>query len=157
MHPSFRALTLCVTLTVPVIAQSPVKARSRATEADYAKWETLGNSALSPDGKWVAYDFRKGASLSELRYREVASGTDHAVPRGSTPVFSANSRWLLYTINPDTGGATGGRGGRGGRGGGGGTGAVAAASANRNKLGVVDLSNGTVTTLEDVQSYAVNK
>src|SRR3954471_13567186 len=118
MHPRFRALTLCVTLAAPIFAQSPVKARTRVAEADYAKWETLGNNALSPDGKWVAYDFRKGASLSELRYREVASGSESAAPRGSTPVFSANSRWLFYTINPDTGGAAGGRGGRGGRGGG---------------------------------------
>jgi dipeptidyl aminopeptidase/acylaminoacyl peptidase len=153
MNPTVRALTLCVVTAVPLFAQAPAKARSRVPESDYAKWETLGSGALSPDGKWVAYDFRKGASTGELRYREVASGTEHSVIRGSTPLFCANSRWLFYTINPDTGAAGGGRGGRGS----GATGAVSAPVVNRNKLGIVDLSTGAATTLDDVQAYAVNK
>ena len=36
---------------------SATKAKPVLGAADYAKWETLGNGALSPDGKWVAYDF----------------------------------------------------------------------------------------------------
>ena len=54
-------------------------AKPTLTSADYAKWETLGTGALSPDGKWVAYDFRRGngsdrASLSRGRRRQRASG-----------------------------------------------------------------------------------
>src|SRR4051812_37154602 len=104
-----RVLTLCGATAASLLAQGPAKARSRVPESDYTKWETLGTSALSPDGKWIAYDFRKGASTSELRYREVASGTERSVIRGSTPLFCANDRWLFYTINPDTGAAAGGR------------------------------------------------
>src|SRR5207253_2222114 len=32
-----------------------------------------------------------------------------------------------------------------------------AVTANRNKVGIVDLRSGTVTTLEDVQSYAISR
>jgi dipeptidyl aminopeptidase/acylaminoacyl peptidase len=161
MNYVLRSATLCLVACAPLVAQSAAKQRIRVPESDYNRWETLGNGALSPDGKWVAYDFRKGTATSELRYREVATETDHSVPRGSNPTFSANSRWLLYTINPDTGGAVGrgAGGGRGGRGGGGGGAASTApsATANRNRFGLVDLSSGAVTTLEDVQSYALNK
>ena len=50
---------------------SPGGAKPTLTGADYAKWESLGSGALSPDGKWVAYDFRRGNSSVELRYRAV--------------------------------------------------------------------------------------
>src|SRR6266516_3054975 len=90
--------------------------RTVLTEADFARIEALGATALSPDGKWVAYDFRRGVSgPTELRYRPIAAGTEASAPLGNTPVFSVNSRWLLFTVTPDT---TGGRGGGGGRRGG---------------------------------------
>jgi dienelactone hydrolase len=120
--------------------------------AEYAKWETLGAGALSPDGKWVAYDFRRGDNTSELRYRAVDSETDHTVRSASNAQFSADGRWLLFTIAPDTAGRAG-RGGRGGRGGGGGEGA---APANRNKVGLVDLRSNAMSTFDDVQSYSLS-
>src|SRR5690348_15661857 len=79
------------------------------TEAEFARIEQLGAFALSPDGKWIAYDFRRGASgPTELRYRPVSGGTESSQPLGNTPVFSADSRWLLFTVSPDT--ASAGRG-----------------------------------------------
>ena len=76
--------------------------RSRKADAhraaDYAKWETLGSGALSPDGKWVAYDFRRGNASVELRYRAVDGANEHSRCRRRTaPQFTSNSRWLLYT------------------------------------------------------------
>ena len=121
--------------------------------ADYAKWETLGNGALSPDGKWVAYDFRRGNGTTELRYRMVDADNEHTVRSANGPQFSNNGHWLIYTITPDTAGG-GGRAGRGGRGG------AAAAStspaANRNKVGVVDLRTGATSTFDDVQSFVLS-
>ncbi|MEP6494422.1 MAG: prolyl oligopeptidase family serine peptidase [bacterium] len=131
------------------------KAKPPLTPADYAKWESLGAGALSPDGKWVAYDFRRGNSGGELRYREVGAETEHTVRSAANPQFTSNGRWLLYTITPDTAG--GGRGGgRAGRGGGGGAAAGNAAGPNRNKVGLVDLRSGATTTLDDVQSFSLN-
>ena len=134
-------------------------AKPTLTSADYAKWETLGAGALSRDGKWVAYDFRRGNGTTELHYRAFDSDKDRFARSATNPQFSGNSRWLLYTITPDTAGGRGGRGGRaggaGGRGGGGAPGENGAAP-NRNKVGVVDLRTGVVTTLDDVQSYAMS-
>ena len=148
-----------------LVAQQPqgsaptasVGSRPLLTEADFARIEVLGATALSPDGKWVAYDFRRGVSgVTELRYRPVTGGTEASTPLGNTPVFSANSRWLLFTVTPDT---TGGQGGNGpGRRGSGAGGRGGASSENaRNKAGIVDLKSGTTTILQDVQSFALSK
>ena len=152
-------------IAAPLVAQrgvpaSNVTASTRAPipASEWGRFETLGSAAISPDGKWVAYDFRRGAGNGELRYRALASETEQSVRRGSGAVFTRNSRFLLYTVMPDTGGSgRGGRGGRGGGGGAGGGGGGAGAASNRNKVGIVDLRNGTTTVLEDIQSFVLSK
>ena len=134
--------------------QSPTAPASALTPADYARWETLGTSALSPDGKWIAYDFRRGNGSSEVVYRAIDTQSEHSIPSASGPQFSGNGRWLIYTVLPDTGGAAG-RGARGGRGGGGGA-AAAQPMANHNKAGIIDLRSGAATTLDDMQSYTLS-
>jgi len=168
MISPFRSAALFAVIgAAPLTAQQPQgvqsttapAARSVLTEADFARIEQLGATALSPDGKWVAYDFRRGVSgPTELRYRPVAGGTEATAPLGGTPVFSANSRWLLFTVTPDT---TGGRGAGGGRRTGGAPGRAAStasgAESTRNKVEIVDLRSGTTTILPDVQSFALSK
>ena len=133
----------------PVVAAKPTLAA-----ADYAKWETLGGSSLSPDGKWVAFDIRRGNGSTELRYRALDGDAERTARSGSNPQFSSNSRWLLYTIGPDSGG--GGRGGRGGRGGGGGGGAAGGAGGNRNKAAIVNLASGATAVFDDIASFALS-
>jgi dipeptidyl aminopeptidase/acylaminoacyl peptidase len=149
-------------LSAPLAAQqvgndaapaATTKIRRPLTEADYGKIETLGASELSPDGKWVAYDFRQTSGGGELRYRSLATGAEKSVRNGSAPTFSSNNRWLVYTIGVDSGGGRGRGargGGRAGNAGGGGAGA-------RNSVGIVDLRTGTATDLGDVQSYSLSK
>lgn len=125
--------------------------------ADLAKWETLGSGALSPDGKFVAYELRRGDGSTELRYRPTSGGEEHIIRSANGPQFSNDSHWLLFTITPDT---TGGRGGaraagRGGRGAGAAAG-NATAPVPRNKVGAIDLATGRQTTFDDIQSFALS-
>jgi len=159
MSRALRVIAVLAVLTTgagSVAAQQQGSSSARAkpvlSSADYAKWETLGNGALSPDGKWVAYDFRRGNGSTELRYRTIDSGNEHSVRSANGPQFSANDHWLLYTITPDTAGGAA-RGGRGGRGG---TGIAGAAVLNRNKVGAVDLRTGATSIFDDVQSYTLS-
>jgi dipeptidyl aminopeptidase/acylaminoacyl peptidase len=145
-----RCSIVVVTLTLGALL-APANAQQRVPEADYAKWETLANSAISPDGRWVAYDLRRNNGVGELHYRAVASEPDHTVRLASSPTFTSNSRWLIYTISPDTMAA-----GRGGRGRGGAGAGGANTPAPRNKVAVVDLTTNTTTVLEDVQSYVAS-
>ena len=165
MSRAIRSLaSFLVMFAAPLAAQQVAQAgaatsaaRSPALTADWAKWETLGNGDLSPDGAWVAYDFRRANGTSELRFRKVASDSEQTVRNGTGATFSRNSRWLIYTITPDTAG--GGRAGRGGRGSGGGAAGAsgAAAAPPRNKVGIVDLQSGATTVLADIQSFITSK
>ncbi len=144
----FRFVALASLLAAaPLTAQKP-----SLTLADYAKWEVLGNSAISADGKWIAYDFRRNSGANELRWHAVDSDAEQIVKMGSGAVFTRDSRHLIYTINADTTG-TAGRGGRGGRGGAAG---AAVGAANHNKAAIVDLRTSAATVLEDVQSFVVS-
>ena len=117
--PRLGSFVAIVVAATSISAQQPhAAAKPTLTSADYAKWETLGAGALSPDGKWVAYDLRRGNGTTELHYRAVSSDKDQSARSATNPQFSANSRWLLYTSTPDTAGGRGGRGGRVGGGGG---------------------------------------
>jgi dipeptidyl aminopeptidase/acylaminoacyl peptidase len=139
---------------LPTGGSSSGAARPVLTEAEFARVEALGAVALSPDGKWVAYDFRRGVSgPTELRYRTVSGGAESSVPLGNGPVFMASSRWLLFTITPDTSAARASR-----RGAAPGRGGVAAApEVNHNKVGIVDLRSGGTTIVPDVQSFVASK
>ena len=143
--------------SAPAPSQSsaaPRAAKPTLAAADYAKWETLSGNALSADGKWIAYDLRRGNGSTELRYRATSGGEEHTARSATTPQFTSDSRWLLYTVSPDTAGG-GGRGGRGSRGGGGSV-AGGAPVANHNKVEVVDLRSGTSAIFDDVQSYSLS-
>ena len=124
-----------------------VRTKPVPTAADYAKWETLGAGALSPDGKWVAYDVRRVSGATELRYARTDGGAATVVRLGSAPQFTGGSRWLIYTLSSDTTG--GGRGGRGGAG-------APGAAPSRNKVVAVDLRSGSSTTFDDIQSYSLS-
>ncbi|MEP7000448.1 MAG: prolyl oligopeptidase family serine peptidase [bacterium] len=159
---SIRSLsTLFAMCALPLAAQQAAQsggaasgARRPAPVADWGKWETLGNGDLSPDGVWVAYDFRRANGTGELRFRKVSSDSEQTARNGTAATFSSNSRWLIYTILPDTAG--GGRAGRGGRGAGGAPPAPVAATP-RNKIGIVDLRTLTTTVLDEIQSFVVSK
>src|SRR5690348_15268724 len=165
MFPLTRTAALAIAVcAAPLLAQEPRTTgavlapggKPLLTEADFARIETLGATVLSPDGKWIAYDFRRGGSgPTELRYRAVAGGPESSVPLGHAPVFSATNRWLVFTITPDTAALSRGAAGRGGAVAGG-RGAPSA-DASRNKIGIVDLRSGKTTIVEHVQSFALSK
>ena len=139
-----------------MLAASPLTAQKPALRAaDYAKWEILGNSVISPDGRWLAYEIRRNSGDVELRWHAVDSDAEHTVKSASSATFTRDSRHLLYTVIADTSG-TAGRGGRGGRGGGPAGAAATAPAVRHNKAGIVDLSTGKETVFDDIQSVVVS-
>ncbi|MFI5231188.1 MAG: S9 family peptidase [Gemmatimonadales bacterium] len=146
-HRFHQAAIAAAVAVAPLAAQKPA-----LTQADYAKWETLGASIVSPDGKWVAYDIRRNSGANELRWHAIDADGEHAVKMGSGAVFTRDSRYLVYTVLADTTGGAG-RGGRGGRGG---TAGTATPAANHNKAAIVDLRTGATAVFDDIQSFVVS-
>lgn len=118
-------------------------AQSRPTlkVEDYAQWEGLGTAMLSPDGIWFAYEIQHINNTYELHYRKVdePASSEKTVASANSPQFSVSARWLAYSI----GFSEEEREKR-----------QKANQSLQGKVGLVDLSTGQTTTLDDVASFA---
>jgi len=109
---------------------------------DILSWKRIVGPTLSKDGAWFAHRLSPGEGNSELVVKSTAGDTEHRFPvgeRGGAVVFSHDSRWLAFAITPDKEDSDGPRG----------EGAPA-----RNKVGLLELSTGEMTEVEDVQSFS---
>ena len=68
------------------------------TESDWLHWERIGQTSLSPDGRWIAYSIARGDGTSELRLRVIASDAVETFEQGTRPTFSSDGKWLAYSI-----------------------------------------------------------
>jgi len=129
------------------------------TVDDYGPWKRITSTALSPDGAWMTYLFDRLEGEDTLYVADLDGGDGLVIPRGASPAFSTDSRWVAYQIAPPereggTGSAGSGRpqppgpGGRGGAGGGGGQG---------RPLVLRNLATGDSLSFEDVASFSFPK
>jgi dienelactone hydrolase len=108
------------------------------TPADYGKFETLGAGTLSPDGKWLAYEIRRTSGENELRVRATSgSPNPHVLAFCSGAAFSSDSKWLACESGVSE--ADQERETKAGR-------------TVHDKLRILDLAGGAVTTVDEVQS-----
>ena len=146
---------------------------------DYTRWRSINGQEISGDGKWVSYGLSftntpPADAKPELHLLKLETNEDVRIPNATGGVFSADSHWFAYQVDPASGGRGGGRGGRGGGNGGGGNGpggnggnnAPAAGAAAQNGRGanaapaapprhveLRDLTTGAVTQFQDIQSF----
>jgi dipeptidyl aminopeptidase/acylaminoacyl peptidase len=110
--------------------------------ADYGQWETIGTGAarggLSPDGNWLAYIIGRSSGNNELRIQKLSNAETKTVAFGSQASFSADSKWIAYSIGYSEE-------------------ETSKAPPNaplQNKLGLMNLSSGEMTTIDGIQSFA---
>ena len=123
---------------------------------DYEPWKRITSASLSPDGAWMSYLYDRIEGEDTLYVAELDGDLTYAVPRGTAPAFSRDSRWVAYLISPpesedEEGAGRQGRpqapspGQRPGQGGGGG----------RSRTMVLrNLASGDSLTFADVESLA---
>lgn len=111
-------LALATALGSYALPGAQVPAKKVLTVEDYPKWRTLSGQEISGDGNWVVY----GQALTNtvpteakpvLHIVRVENNQHTEVANATGGIFSADSKWIGYQVDP-----TGGRGGRGRRGGG---------------------------------------
>ena len=59
---------------------------------DYARWRSIGETSISPDGRWVTYAYSRREVDDSLFIQEVGGDEPAVVIRGSDPEFSKDSR-----------------------------------------------------------------
>jgi dipeptidyl aminopeptidase/acylaminoacyl peptidase len=92
-----RALSI-LGFSVLFTAQLAAQSKPAVTPKDYGKWELLGPSRLAPRGDWIAYAVNRVDEENQLRIRGVARDTTITVNFGSSPAFTADGKWVIYTV-----------------------------------------------------------
>lgn len=154
-------------LSFQAIAQSTAK--RALTAQDFDSWRSLQGSTISRDGKFVAYVMQPQDGDGELFVKNAVTGAEWRSPRGYRPptpppdssdpatiqafqalsrllrpIFSADSKYLFFNIEPTKAEIL-----------------EARKSKKRpddfpkNGLGIMDLSTGQVTKVERVKNYQV--
>lgn len=167
LAPRVRRALFVLSLLSLLVPFVPAQATKRAlTFQDFDSWQLLQGAQISRDGKWVAYvmqpqdgdgEFWVKTTDGELQwsaprgYRPPAPPPDASDPAATEafqalgrllrPRFSADSKFVFFNIEPPK---------------------AEVLKAKRDKkevpraaLGIMDLSNGKVTRIDDVKSYQV--
>jgi len=74
-----RRLLCLALLLVPATAFAQKRA---LTQADWDRWNSITGSALSNDGRWIAYSIAPLVGNGDLVIRSTSGATEHRVPRG---------------------------------------------------------------------------
>jgi dienelactone hydrolase len=109
-------LALCVLAfsSSPALSQTDLTGKRPLRQSDYDSWRSIQSQSLSPDGKYLAYVLVPQEGDSEVVVRNLGTGEEWRYPRGSyssydstngrsragSPVFTADSRFVLFRIPP---------------------------------------------------------
>ena len=96
--PTLAAMAALAGLTLVLPSPASAQDRPLVTPEDYGRWERLGGAEFSPSGDWIAYVVTRVDEKSELRVRKVAEDSVRVFAWGSAPRFSADGRWLTWTV-----------------------------------------------------------
>jgi dipeptidyl aminopeptidase/acylaminoacyl peptidase len=112
-HPIHILLGLCLAalpaaaqdsaITRPANRNGDANGKKVLTIDDYTRWRTIDASAISPDGKWVAYGMRFTNVVAPdakpvITIRNLDTNADVTIPDAINPQFSSDSRWIVYQI-----------------------------------------------------------
>src|SRR4051812_43290811 len=156
------ALLVVVGGSWAVDAQQPTVAAKKPLSYDtYDYWRSIQGTTLSRDGEWLAYALTSQGADGELVVRNLRTGAETKQPRGTSPTFTADGKYVVFTIVQSKADEererqaqrTQGRGQAQAAGeAGGAAGAGAARNQSRNSAGILTLATGQVATVERVGS-----
>jgi dipeptidyl aminopeptidase/acylaminoacyl peptidase len=70
------------------------------TLEDLLNFKSMGNTFLSDDGRWMAYEIKMERNDGYGMIVATNKSAEFKIERGEKPVFSSDSRWAVYTQVP---------------------------------------------------------
>lgn len=67
---------------------------------DYAQWNRINNTTISPNGAWMTYAYAPNEGDATLHISKVDGDTIHTAINGKKVAFSANSKWVAFLVDP---------------------------------------------------------
>ena len=114
------ALPIVVLLAAAGVLAGPLTTGAEAQEKppltvdDYGPWKRITSVAISGDGQWMSHVQARLEGEDTLYVKALDRDMVHVVPRGQSPAFSRDSRWVGHIVAPpEREGASPGAGGRG--------------------------------------------
>ena len=155
--------------SVAASTETPQTTKRPITHQDYDSWRSIQAPQISRDGKFIAYAFLAQDGDGDVIVRNVATGVDWKAPRGYRPpvpppddpganigefqaaqarlvrpVFTADSKFLIFSIEPTKAEVNKAKKDK-----------KKPEDMPKNAMGIMDLSNGTVTRIEKVKNFQV--
>ncbi|TDD77211.1 S9 family peptidase [Flavobacterium caseinilyticum] len=93
-------LTVLLILAVAICYGQSVN--RKITTADYAKWSTLQDEAISPDGLWISYSLQYDYGADTLFVQNCKSDRKLIFPSGNNAIFSSDGRFVTVS-DPEKG------------------------------------------------------
>jgi dipeptidyl aminopeptidase/acylaminoacyl peptidase len=150
--------------TAPVGAQSAAVAAGTKKPLSYDAydaWWSIQGTTLSRDGEWLAYALTSQGLDGQLVVRNLRTGQEQRHPRGTSPSFTPDGKFVVFTIAQTKAEeekervAARGRSGEGTPGAQGGQGRGNANSSPRTAAGIMTLASGQVATVERIGSVTL--
>ena len=160
---------LLLSFAAPQLTVAQTTAKRPLSPQDFDSWRSLQGSTISRDGKFVAYVMQPQDGDGELFVKNTQTGAEWKNPRGYRPptpppdpsdpaatqafmamarllrpTFSADSKFLFFNIEPNKADLLKARKDK-----------KRPEDFPKNALGIMDLSTGKVTRIENVKNYQV--
>jgi dipeptidyl aminopeptidase/acylaminoacyl peptidase len=122
------------------------------TIAEYARWRSIRDVAISDDGVWASYGYQQRNTDDTLFVKNLSTGAETKIPRATGAQFSDDAHWMAYFVaapGANKANATGSQGGQGGQGG--------AQATQTRRVELRNLATGTTASWDNGASFAFAK
>ena len=152
-------------LEVSLGAQAATGKKALSYDA-YDAWWSIQGTTLSRDGRWLAYALTAQGLDGQLVVKDLQSGQEFRHPRGISPTFTPDGKFVAFTISQTkaeeekerlaSGRGRRGEGGEGGEAGGEGRqGRGGANTTPRTSAGIMTLATGQVSTVDRIGNVSL--
>jgi hypothetical protein len=87
---------LCLLLASLASAQQ----KRPLTHDDYDGWRSIAGTTTDASGTWIAYSLTPQDGDAVLEVRRLEGDTVYKVPRGTSPRFTEDGKFLVFTVQP---------------------------------------------------------